>query len=117
MYIDSFLSGLGFNFSVVERICLLDAVCALLNANGTEFIASVAVGQTSVSSTFSCCKTDGCNNNYLDGKRKRSENGILIKKNVTRKEQYLDLLNGIFADNFKSVRKYYLKTFLCNSDF
>lgn len=61
-------SGLGFNFTLVERFCLLNTVCAMLNANGTTFIASVAVGQTSVTSTLSCCNTNGCNKNNLDGK-------------------------------------------------
>ncbi|XP_056115095.1 uncharacterized protein LOC130091302 [Rhinichthys klamathensis goyatoka] len=68
----------GFNFTVVERFCLLNAVCALLNANGTTFIASVAVGQTSVTSTLSCCNTNGCNKNNFDAPNK-TPNGLKCK--------------------------------------
>lgn len=85
-------SGLGFNFTVVERFCLLNTVCARLNANGTTFIASVAVGQTSLTSTISCCNTNGCNKNNFDGKlihlTQCFDQNIITK---IREEQYLDL--------------------------
>ncbi|XP_048054437.1 phospholipase A2 inhibitor and Ly6/PLAUR domain-containing protein-like [Megalobrama amblycephala] len=68
----------GITFTVVERFCILDAVCALLNANGTTFIASVGVGQTSVTSTISCCNTDGCNRNNFDAPNK-TPNGLKCK--------------------------------------
>ncbi|KAL1272780.1 hypothetical protein QQF64_028642 [Cirrhinus molitorella] len=69
---------LGFNFTIVKRMCLSNEICALLNANGTKLIASVAVGRTSVTTTISCCNTDGCNNNYLDAPNK-TPNGLICK--------------------------------------
>ncbi|TRY91951.1 hypothetical protein DNTS_035451 [Danionella cerebrum] len=71
----SFLHS-DYNFTVVDRSCLSEDVCP--KPNGSKFIASVAVGETTMTFTSTCCTTDGCNNINLAGPNK-TVNGVWCK--------------------------------------
>ncbi|XP_057193013.1 phospholipase A2 inhibitor and Ly6/PLAUR domain-containing protein-like isoform X1 [Triplophysa rosa] len=68
----------GFNYTMVQRLCLLNEECAYFNANGTTFTLSFGFGGTSFTSSVSCCNTDGCNKAKVDAPNK-NPNGLKCK--------------------------------------